>query len=506
MRVVDADGTAAPLAWNLGTIAGTNVLRATTEGVPDVQFDAIGERGPASQIVAFEGDDQVADTGSEVPLPPRVLVADDVGNGVPGATVVFAVETGGGSVTGDTVTTGLDGTASVGSWTLGGQLGVQTLVATTDSVPGDTARFDVTTTAAVSVLFIVAGESQDAEVNTTVDIAPTIRAEDEFGNPAAGAEVTFEVIQGGGSVPTNVVVTDAGGLATVPSWRVGADFAANVLRASGGDATPVEFTANGVASTSDYDIEIRYLGSVTLSQQQAFAEARAKWRAAITGDVPAVQLTNATCAGRATLNEIVDDLLILAEIRPIDGPGNILGSAGPCFVRSNGLLPIAGIMSFDDADLANLETSGLLDEVIVHEMGHVLGIGTIWSELGLLTGAGTNDPIFTGAGAIQAFLDVGGDTYAGDPVPVANTGGAGTRDAHWRESVFDNELMTGFLDAGANPLSIVSIASLADLGYVVDLGAADAYSLPEPGMAAARETAGKFRLIEAPLPPPRRLP
>lgn len=27
------------------------------------------------------------------------------------------------------------------------------------------------------------------------------------------------------------------------------------------------------------------------------------------------------------------------------------------------------------------------------------------------------------------------------PVPVANTGGPGTRDGHWRESVFGNELL-----------------------------------------------------------------
>ncbi len=165
-------------------------------------------------------------------------------------------------------------------------------------------------------------------------------------------------------------------------------------------------------------------------------------------------------------------------------------------------------MRFDVADLDALEQAGFLDEVIVHEMGHVLGIGTIWSTLDLLQGAGTDDPYFTGAAALQAFLDVGGAVYAGNPVPVANTGGAGTRDAHWRESVFDNELMTGFLNGGvANPLSVVSIASLEDLGYVVDLGAADAYALPPPGVAAARPSGTiRIELREAPLPPPVAVP
>ena len=62
---------------------------------------------------------------------------------------------------------------------------------------------------------------------------------------------------------------------------------------------------------------------------------------------------------------------------------------------------------------------------------------------------------------------------------MANTGGAGTEDAHWRESVFDREIMTGFTEAVGidQPLSRVSIAAMADLGYEVDLAAADSYSL-----------------------------
>ncbi len=64
-------------------------------------------------------------------------------------------------------------------------------------------------------------------------------------------------------------------------------------------------------------------------------------------------------------------------------------------------------------------------------------------------------------------------------VPVENQGGAGTRDTHWREILFDTEIMTGFLDFGvANPISRMTIRSLFDVGWSVNLGAADAYSLP----------------------------
>ena len=63
-------------------------------------------------------------------------------------------------------------------------------------------------------------------------------------------------------------------------------------------------------------------------------------------------------------------------------------------------------------------------------------------------------------------------------MPVENEeGGVGSRDSHWRLAVFSNELMTGLLTAGANPLSRVTVASLGDLGYDVNEGGADAFQL-----------------------------
>jgi hypothetical protein len=109
-------------------------------------------------------------------------------------------------------------------------------------------------------------------------------------------------------------------------------------------------------------------------------------------------------------------------------------------------------------------------------MAHVLGFGTIWNALGLLSGAGGSDPRFTGADATAEYNSIFGVAEAS--VPVENTGGLGTRDAHWRESVFDNELMTGLLNGGIeNPLSRITVASFGDLGYEVNLAAADPFSL-----------------------------
>ena len=183
----------------------------------------------------------------------------------------------------------------------------------------------------------------------------------------------------------------------------------------------------------------------------------------------------------------MDDLLILADLQPIDGPGAVLGRAGPCLTRLSDQLPVLGVMLFDTDDLEDLEAFELLDDVVVHEMGHVMGIGTLWSEHGFLVdpaGQGGTDPHFTGAQAIAAFDAAGGTDYPDEKVPVETEGGPGTEDSHWRESVFDNELMTGFINVGPNPLSAITVRSLADQGYTVNLAGPDPYTLPLPGVRA----------------------
>jgi hypothetical protein len=71
-------------------------------------------------------------------------------------------------------------------------------------------------------------------------------------------------------------------------------------------------------------------------------------------------------------------------------------------------------------------------------------------------------------------------------VPVEGSqGGDGTINSHWRETTFNNELMTGFLNTGTNPLSKMSIKSLEDLDYTVDVSAADPFTIPGGSIRAS---------------------
>ncbi|PHK98083.1 hypothetical protein CGL56_12905 [Neolewinella marina] len=225
-----------------------------------------------------------------------------------------------------------------------------------------------------------------------------------------------------------------------------------------------------------FNIDLKFIVPTTDEQVAVFEAAAARWERIIIKDVPSITATIPSAfngfppAAEGTL----DDIVIEVALAPIDGPGGILGQAGPRFVRTADGLPLSGVMFFDVDDLAFLEELDLFEEVIVHEMGHVLGVGTLWDyrERDLVRQEGTN-PYFAGRKA-NVFWNAEGGTYE---LPVENIGGRGTRLGHWRESVLRNELMTGFLNLGENPLSRITAGSMTDLGY----GAAmvgERYDLP----------------------------
>lgn len=234
----------------------------------------------------------------------------------------------------------------------------------------------------------------------------------------------------------------------------------------------------GAAMTPAYTIEVRFLGGLNTAQKNAFKAAADRWASVIVGKLPAVRVDG----------EVIEGLLILAQGTSIDGAGGILGQAGPTHLRpakagKSKFLPVKGTMSFDSADLKAMQKDGTLKDVITHEMGHVIGVGTVWAKKGLLKDAGESTVRFVGKNARTEFGKLKKSKAA--DVPVENTGGPGTADGHWRESVFRNELMSGFIAAPNNPMSRMTVASLQDLGYDVDLSKAEPYKLPNLLAAAA---------------------
>jgi hypothetical protein len=129
--ITGSDGTAAVTSWTLGTTAGSNTLTASaTNDTTSFVFSATGTAGPATQISKNGGDLQSATVETAVATPPSVKVMDAHDNPVSGATVLFTADPASSIVSGSTQTTGSNGIATVGSWTLSTLAGTNHLTAT----------------------------------------------------------------------------------------------------------------------------------------------------------------------------------------------------------------------------------------------------------------------------------------------------------------------------------------------------------------------------------------
>lgn len=251
-----------------------------------------------------------------------------------------------------------------------------------------------------------------------------------------------------------------------------------------------------------FDIELVYASRLTPSQADIVRSAADRWESVLASGAEDVDFrTNSVprgfCfAGSPAVDTVVDDLVILIDVRNIDGEGGTVVKSGPCVRRSvrftgsgNIYQEVAvGSMMLDREDVRAMEFDGLLRAAMEHQMAHVLGFGfeRLWGPKGLFRAVAdpvadsVPDQFFSGPLAIAAFDAAGGSRYAGGgKVPVENAGtGIGE---HWRRSVFGNELMTHLLTDGSPPLSLITIEAMADLGYGVDLTRADGYTLPQTG-------------------------
>ncbi len=491
----NAEGIATAPAWTLGTDDGGEEAVVASLGAFSARFVALIGVAPASIVIEVPPPDE-SPVGAALAVAPAFSVRDADDVVISGFPVEIAVSAGGGAIA-NAPTTTASGATPIGEWTLGTTL-VEQRVTITVSGLAPTEIVVEAVAGPVDTIAIVSGDDQSAVAGDLLDTPPRVRVADRFGNPVRGATISWSVTQGGGSINTATTFSGADGQASAPLWRLGRLISPQRLR--GVVNFKEVFIDAGIATA--YLVDVRYVGEPPAANiQQAFSNAARRIEAAVVGDESDVDMTgfpfDACGLGVNTLNEIVDDIVIFARIESIDGPGSVLGSAGPCVTRSSAGPTILGGMIFDEDDLADMAAQNRLEAVILHEMLHVVGVGTRWDSLSsdLLTGVETTNPRFVGFGATDSCVDDhGGATQCATGVPVENCldlppgtdCGDGTKFSHWKESIFIGELMTGYLSAGLNPFSRMSIRSLGDIGYNVNPLAADDYFIPPsaPGLRA----------------------
>lgn len=134
------------------------------------------------------------------------------------------------------------------------------------------------------------------------------------------------------------------------------------------------------------------------------------------------------------------ELTVRVNYGPIDGPYGIAGQGGPQTIGPDGL-PRTGAIWIDSADVRNPEEAY---RVAAHEIGHVLGIGTVGRWYDQVRG-----PAFVGPEAVRVY---------GGPVPLSPDR------AHWSEAALGDDLMSPILTGPAR-VSALTLAALRDIGY-----------------------------------------
>lgn len=254
-----------------------------------------------------------------------------------------------------------------------------------------------------------------------------------------------------------------------------------------------------------FHIDLAITSDLTESQVQAVHAAARRWERVLAPSDPyPVEVFRPYCwrewgVDPIYINDVIDDLLVQVRTDSIDGfdeDGSTLAQAGACMVREERItwylgpdvvsfLPVYGVVTLDSADVNGVEDAGLLEELLVHELGHVLGLGGGWNYMGFTPDYETEDrryklPSITLAGrprrayAEPQYRILGGYADDGFGIPVDSLTG------HWREAVFGDELMTPIIHEVGNPLSRITIGALADLGFDVDMNAADIYRVRNP--------------------------
>jgi hypothetical protein len=184
----------------------------------------------ALQVVS--GDQQRGEAGQELAQPLVVKVTRANGSSVRGQILNFRVVSGGGSVFGGTEITDNSGMAQE-LWTLGTQAGEpqRIEVRAVDPQTGEPQTFGAFTATAVAGpparMTTLSGDGQQVEPGQTVPIPPSVKLEDQYGNPTANVGVAFTVVRG--SVTNGDAVTNANGVATVGSWTVGTETTTDTL-------------------------------------------------------------------------------------------------------------------------------------------------------------------------------------------------------------------------------------------------------------------------------------
>lgn len=239
-----------------------------------------------------------------------------------------------------------------------------------------------------------------------------------------------------------------------------------------------------------YNIRLVIAPSVSENHLAGIYRAVTRWQKIINGSLPYPETVSRihleqNCGVHINETELViDDIVIFISTIKKDGFQGVLGSATWCIIDGD-KMPRVGVITIDSSDIDALARSGQLEAVMVHEIAHCLGFGTLWEIKTVfgyysrqwVTPQTTNPPwFFERPNAQQAEAEVTGNAFG--PFPqIDHLERQGTTRSHWSKDRYGPEMMTGYMDAANPAVSLLTIRAMADIGYEVDVTQADVLAL-----------------------------
>ncbi|HWP82692.1 MAG TPA: Ig-like domain-containing protein, partial [Bacteroidota bacterium] len=257
----DAAGQASTVL-TLGNRLGEYIVQAKSSGLPQpTTFRAVATAGAPASLVQSSGNHQRAAIKTTLPNALAVLVTDQGGNPVEGATVTFTVDVIPLNAQGHATTPGQSVTDTAGiartTFTLGDKVGTYVITASSPALANKSVSFAVVATGgAPAFITHLSGTHQQAVINTTLPLPFSIVVRDSGNNPISGVRVTFAIdsippAAIGQALSVTNVITDGLGRASsyltlgnkVGKYKVSAS-------SSGLTGSPVRFEANATSDQS----------------------------------------------------------------------------------------------------------------------------------------------------------------------------------------------------------------------------------------------------------------
>lgn len=213
-RAVLADPGVGAVTW-LPVRGTARIVAALPDGArADTAFVTVSL--PASQLVAGAGNAQVGPIGAPLPQPLVARVLADDGVPVAGVEVIFAVATGGGSLTVLTDTSDANGDVQT-TWTLGTALGAQSVTATATGLAIAPLTFTATADPSDPVQLAILAQPVTGTAGAPLAPALVVAVQDAEGNtvPSYTGAVSLSFAEvGDATLGGNVTVNAVAGLAT----------------------------------------------------------------------------------------------------------------------------------------------------------------------------------------------------------------------------------------------------------------------------------------------------